>query len=644
MTDMKMVKRIKRNAAYFATLILLGTFITGCGRTDGISQTTGRTGNEVSGAGNGENAQDGGTDSKAADGGSVSEGGMASDDGGSVDSAMPAMSDMFTERDLSGDYDVDKCIKIHLEDGASTAQDSSVVIENNTVTICKEGVYLVDGSLSNGGLVVDADKTAKIQIVFAGVEISNDSFAPVYVKQADKVFLTLAEGAENRLANKGEFNKIDDNNVDSVIFSKEDLTLNGKGSLFISTEYGDGVVSKDDLVFTSGTYEIKASNHAISGKDSVRVAGGNFDLTAGKDGIHSENSDDDSLGFVYIENGEFNISAESDGIDAALNIDVVGGNVIITRCNEGMEGKVVNIWGGNIDITSSDDGLNATDGSGASQGGRGWMDKGGPWGDKDRNDNAASGGDDDIDGFSSATPPARPNESDGEIKGKGERPSMDGNRDFPGRKGETEGNDGMQDGMHGGMHGGMGKGGGMAFEEAQEGVEINIYGGEIRINAGGDGIDSNGDLNMSGGTVYVEGSENDGNGALDYSGTAKISGGTIVAVGMSGMAVNFGEDSEQGSMLVNFSANYNGGTISLKDKDKKELLTYTTEKRYNSVVISCPDIKQGESYTVSSAAGEKGSGESEVIEVKMDSLIYGGGQNGFFGGGRNKKSSEEGIL
>lgn len=206
---------------------------------------------------------------------------------------------------------------------------SGVSISGNIITITKEGTYVLSGALSEGQIVVDAD-SAKVQLVLDNADITCASSAAIYVKNADKAFITLAEGSENILMNKAEYEAIDDNNIDAVIFSKDDLTLNGKGTLTINSEYGHGIVSKDDLKLVGGTYNITAENHALSGKDSVRIADGTYNLTSGKDGIHSENADDDEKGFVYIASGDFTIESTGDGIDASYVVQIDDGAFDIT--------------------------------------------------------------------------------------------------------------------------------------------------------------------------------------------------------------------------------------------------------------------------------------------------------------------------
>lgn len=423
---------------------------------------------------------------------------------------------LFSKRDLSGAYDEDECSVITLRDGGSTTDGKGVEIDGDTVTIKEEGVYRIDGTLMNGMLIVDVDKKQKVQLVLNGVNIKSDTSAPIYVKQADKVFVTLADKAENMLANGGSFVAIDENHIDAVIFSKDDLTLNGTGSLTVLAPAGHGVVSKNDLVITGGNYEITAASHGLSGKDSVAVANGSFRVTAGKDAVHSVNDDDDAAGWVYIEDGTFFFDAQGDGIEALNEINIAGGTLTVAKSYEGLEARLINISGGTIDITASDDGINATD--------------------------------------------KRISAQEAEAENV---------QDFGGKKAPH--ND----------------------------ANIHISGGVVRIDAEGDGIDSNGHLMVSGGGTYVLGSSDTGDGALDYDLSATITGGIVVAAGQSNMAVNFGTHSSQGSILINsVSQQQAGSEVILLDADEKELLAHTIEKSFNSIVVSCPAIVDGGTYTL----------------------------------------------
>lgn len=456
-------------------------------------------------------------------------------------------SDMFSNRDKEIGYDESDCVEIILSETSATTTDDSVTIDGSIVKITKEGTYVISGTLTEGSIVIEATEQDKIQLVLNGVEIISSDYAAIYVKEADKVFVTLASGTENKLVSAGEFIQVDDNTVDGVIFSKADLTLNGEGSLLIETANGHGIVSKDDLVVTSGTYDIKASGHGLAGKDSVRIANGTFDIQVDEDAIHSSNSEDAEKGYVYIAGGTMKISAGDDAIHAETKLMIEDGDIDVISCYEGLEAVTIDMLGGMINLVASDDGLNAAGGNDQSGSESGW-------------------------GM-----------------------MMDTNAD----------------------------------------AYINIAGGSLHIDARGDGVDSNGNLFVSGGETYVVGPTNSGNGALDYAIDAQISGGVFIATGMSGMAMNFGKNSTQGSILYNTQTSQAAGTeIALADLEGNVLFSYAAEREFNSVVLSCSGITADATYTLT--VGEN----SETIE--MTEVIYGasngmGGAGGFgggFGGGR----------
>ena len=527
--------------------------------------------------------------------------------------------DMFTDRDKEVGYDEDTATAITLSDDASSCDSSSVTISNNTITITDEGTYLLTGSLSDGQVIVDADDK-KVQLVLDSVNINCDTSAALYVKAADKVFVTLASDSENSLSNTSDFVAIDDNNIDAVIFSKDDLTLNGSGTLTVTAKYGHGIVSKDDLVITSGTYQITAAKHALSGKDSVRIADGVLTLDAGTDGIHSENTDNDAKGFIYIANGDISITADSDGFDAEETLQVDGdnievaagddglhadgdliitdGTINVTKSYEGLEGMTVTVEDGDISVVSSDDGINAA-GDGTSEessqsgtppekpdGSDSTEDRPEPPSGFDKNDNSSANSNSDSN--SDSKPADLPDGNGGPGGGNGGPGGGDG------APGGGNGGPGGGNGAPGGGNGGPGGG----MEEATDYNLIQISGGKIYINANGDGIDSNGNLTVTGGEIYVDGPTSGGDGALDCSGTALISGGTVIAVGSSGMAENFDSSSAQGSMITTVSDSMITGDITLTDSEGNTIVSYSPSKEYSSVAISCADLKEGETYTL----------------------------------------------
>ena len=259
-------------------------------------------------------------------------------------------SDMFTDRDLAQVADTSSAQQLTVESGKD-------------ITISEEGVYVISGTAEDATIVVDADSSAKVQLVLNGVSITNSDAAAIFVVSADKVFVTTAAGSTNTLSTTGAFATVDDTSVDGVIYAKDDLVLNGEGTLVISSSE-NGIVGKDDVKITGGTYKITASNHGIKGKDSVRIADGTFEITAGKDAIHGENDDDPTLGYVYIADGNFTLNAESDGIESVAVVQIDGGTFDIDGA-EGIEGTYVQINGGTIDVQASDDGINATSKSSA---------------------------------------------------------------------------------------------------------------------------------------------------------------------------------------------------------------------------------------------------------------------------------------
>ena len=241
----------------------------------------------------------------------------AQDVGTAAAAYADAYADMFTDRDLEVGYDEQSAAHITLTGQTAESDSDAVTVDGGTVTIADEGTYILSGSLDDGMILIDAGDTDKIQLVLDGASVQSADCAALYVRQADKVFVTTAADTENTLANSEAFTQIDDNNIDGAIFSKCDLTLNGQGTLTISSPAGHGVVTKDDLAVTSGSYVVTAAGHGLSGKDSVRIAGGTFTLTTGKDGLQSDNPDDTEKGFVYLAGGDFTIDAQGDGYSAS---------------------------------------------------------------------------------------------------------------------------------------------------------------------------------------------------------------------------------------------------------------------------------------------------------------------------------------
>ena len=508
----------------------------------------------------------------------------------------------FTNRDKSSEYDESSAVKITLNGSSAVVSGSEVNISGSTVTITSAGTYIISGSLSDGQIVIAASDSDKVQLVLNNAEINCNTSAAVYVKSADKVFVTLPAGTTNSLGGGTEYVQTDDNTVDGVIFSKSDLTLNGTGTLKIDADYRHGIVTKDTLCITGGTYVIDAVKTCLAGKDGIKILDGSFTLTAGSKGLNSGNDDDAKAGSIYIAGGTFTIKSEDDsihadgsciiaggtytiaagddGIHANYDTIITDGSITITDSYEGIEGRRITVSGGTINLTASDDGINA-----------------------------ATGG--------SSDEQRMPGGQKGEFGGFGRQKGAD-----------VQSQDGQQS-----QEMQMSQDGQQPQEmqapasrsASDDDVYVKITGGTITVNAGGDGIDSNGNLYITGGTVYVAGPTSNGDGALDYEEEASITGGTLIAAGSSGMAQGMGSNSTQCSMLVNLSETIAAGSvISLKDSSGNVLISWTSPKQFSSVVISTAELAQGSTYALVT-------GDTQT-EVTLSSVATTSGSAGFGGG------------
>ncbi|MBE6631696.1 MAG: carbohydrate-binding domain-containing protein [Ruminococcaceae bacterium] len=543
--------------------------------------------------------------------------------------------DMFTERDKRITYDKSKSSCVYFKGTGIETDSDTVDISESTVTLKNTGTYILEGDLTNGSVIVDAAKTDKIQIVLNGVNICSDSSAAIYVKSGDKVFITLAEGSNNTLSNGGSFISDSENNIDAVIFSKEDITFNGNGSLTINSPAGHGIVSKDDTVFTGGVYTINSASHGINTNDSIRICDATLKINSGKDGIHSENAEDASLGYVYISSGNINIESEGDGISAGAYIRIVNVKVNIVSGGGSENGtkESSDFWGGFMGGRpgQSPDHFTSTDNSDSSTSIKGIKATGavhisGGSFDIDSADDAIhsnlsitvidgsfniatgddafhadetleiSGGMINITESYEGLEALNISVSGGNIKliarddGINAAGGTDQSGFGGGRGGDTFG--------HGGGRGPGGNGGMGGMNGGSSNGSINIYGGKLYIESSGDGIDANGTLEISGGYTVVCGPTTGDTATLDYDRSATISGGTFIGTGASGMAQTF-SDAKQGLISLNVGSRNAGTEIKLYDSEGKLLASQTPELPFAVVIISTPELKSGETYRIS---------------------------------------------
>lgn len=530
---------------------------------------------------------------------------------GTVDSAAQgAETEWFSNRDLKSDYDVESCVKVALERDMAECDEQTVEIFGGTVTITREGSYLLSGILEKGMVVVDTDDESKVQLILDGAEITNEDGAAIYVKSADKVFLTLAAGSVNVLANGGSYAAHDEEKVDGAVYAECNLTVNGTGRLEVMAAEGHGMVSRDDLRITEAALRVTSARHGLSGKDSVRMAGGSLEVVSGQDGIHSEHKDSQK-GFVYIADGIVDVESGGDGISASGFIQIDNGSFTIRA------------GGGSSDAECS------REAEASREAGEDGKEPGSTKGIKASRMLLVNEGTFDID----AREDALHSDEDVTLRGGTYRISTnkvgvhgDGTVAIEGGSLEVsashEGVEGHNVEISGGTLSLCATDDGInamgSLEESESGGEepsILISGGEIHIDAYGDGIDSNGSLTVTGGRVFVSGPVDNLNGALDYDGTARITGGILVAAGSSGMAMNFGEASTQGTILVHLSHQEAGTEIVLRDSKGGELVAYAPPKGFSSVVVSCPELVKEGVYTISA-------GDSHT-EVALKELRYG---------------------
>ena len=269
--------------------------------------------------------------------------------------------DYFSNRDLDPSYDESEAVNIKLNDTTATADGSGVTVNGSVITVTAEGIYVISGKLSDGQIIVNAGDEDKVQLVLDGVDITNDDSACILVKNADKTFITLAEGSTNTLADTGSeyVQQSDyDKTVDGVIFSSNDLVFNGSGSLTIKAGYKHAVVSKDDLKVTGGTYNITATGKGFTANDSIRISDGTFTVNSTDDAFHVSSAETADVGYMYVAGGKFTVKTDDDGLHCTSQMIIDGGTFDITA-SEGIEGTSVTINDGDITISASDDGINA---------------------------------------------------------------------------------------------------------------------------------------------------------------------------------------------------------------------------------------------------------------------------------------------
>jgi hypothetical protein len=564
----------------------------------------------------------------------------------------------YDHEDLDSSVSSSDMSYITLEGDSIIFEGMGATVNGTIITITSAGMYSISGTLDDGQIIVDTQDSEAVRLVLNGVDITCSTSAPIFVRNAEKTVITLADGSENDVTD-GTSYLFDDAGADepnAAVFSKDDLTINGNGSLTVNANYNNGIASKDDLLITGGTITVKAVNDGLKGRDSIAVKDGITSIDAGGDGMQSNNDEDPEKGYIYIEGGTFNITAGADGIQAETNLMITGGSITIgsgggsiNSSNRGNEwgdrglqtnintsdstistkgikaGVDLTITGGTFDIDSSDDSLHSNDSLTISAG----------------NFTLASG-DDGIHSDSSLEI------NDGEISitkcYEGLESAVitinDGNIHI------VASDDGINVVSESGgdfMGGRPGQG---EFSFSGDNY-LYVNGGYIVSDAGGDGLDINGSIQMAGGVVIIHGPISNNNGALDYLGAFDITGGFLVAVGSAGMAQAPSVSSTQYAVIVNFQSMLSAGTIvHIETEDGEEVLTFVPTKQYQSIVLCSPQLENGSTYLVYTGGSSTGtiadglySGGtytpgSQITSFAISSMVTGAGafSGGFFGG------------
>ncbi|NRA55914.1 MAG: carbohydrate-binding domain-containing protein [Gammaproteobacteria bacterium] len=506
-------------------------------------------------------------------------------------------------------WDSNNEVLIEFAGDSITIDGTGATANGSILEITSAGTYRLTGSLYNGQVIVDTDDEDVVRLILDNADITNESNAPIYVKSAEKAIIILSAGTYNTLTDASDYLfEGDDDEPNAALFSKDDLTITGTGSLTVNANFNDGITSKDGLIINNGNITVVAQDDAIRGKDYLIINDGNITVDAQGDGFKSDNENADK-GYISISAGTFEITSAANAIQAKSNIQISNGSFTLTSGSGNNESlasdasakglkATVNIFidDGSFTIDSADDAIHSNNGitiNGASF--------------------AIAAGDDAIHAD------AKIIINDGDINISKSYEGIESGVVIinGGQIRLIASDDGIN--IAGGTDASGFTPGGQSSGNSDYYLQIND--GYTVVNASGDGLDSNGNIEMTGGTVIVNGPTENMNGPLDYDGTFDISGGLLVAVGSSGMVQAPSSDSSQRWLGVTFGTQSAGQLVSIIDNDGAELLTFAPEKNYQSLVFSSPQLTNEESYDLYFGGSSTGSQEDGLYQ----SGTYSGG-------------------
>jgi len=475
-------------------------------------------------------------------------------------------------------------ITITLKSTYIECSSSVVTIDGTVATITAGGNYRITGSLSNGQIIVESTDDEIVRLILDGVNVNCNYNAPLDIESSDKTIIILTNGTQNYFSDTENyvFASAEEDEPNATIFSKDDLSIYGTGTLTVSSNYNDGITSKDGLVINSGTISVTSVDDGIRGKDYLVVKNGTITVNSEGDGIKSDNDEDTTKGYILVENGTLNITSENDGIQAETDALVKAGTLTIKTgggysayIGSDISAKAIKsgsfsvIDGGTFDLNTADDAIHS---------------------DKcvviNNGNYTISTGDDGAHADSILTI------NNGTININSSYEGLescilvinDGSIDI------TSSDDGINVASGNDGSGVQPPHPGDDFSSSGDNY-LYLNGGYISVNANGDGLDANGSIVMTGGTVLVHGPTGNDNGALDYDSGFKITGGILVAVGSAGMAQAPSSSSTQYCVSVRLSSTQQAGSLfNIQSTDGDNIVTFKSAKSYQAIVVSSPDF------------------------------------------------------
>ncbi|OFS28616.1 carbohydrate-binding domain-containing protein [Abiotrophia sp. HMSC24B09] len=515
----------------------------------------------------------------------------------SMSLAYPALAQSGTQESQSvtsfqaqTSYDESQATQVTLADQTATVTGQGASFSDQTLTITQAGTYVLTGSGKNIKLVVEAADADQVHLVFQKLTIEGEG-SLLQINKAQEVVISLAEGSQNALT---ESQASDDEKVKATIHSQVPLTLNGTGSLTLTALTKNALEVEDDLKVLGGTYTVKAANHGFKAEGALDIEAATLTIEAGKDGLHAEHDETTERANISLNPTQLSIAATEDGVDAGNELTIKGGTITVSQSEEGLEARVIRQLGGDVTIKSSDDGVNASAGSSSKTSDTSATSKTTEASATSNSADTSSSASQATSDSATASAPDSQAAADPAATSQPDQASEDKNQTPPAPPAGQAPPQGGQPPQDGQGPGGMPPGG---QEESDPSLQIILEGGTLTVDAEGDGIDSNGTVTISGGSLVVNGSVHDGNGPLDASGDITITGGTVWALGTSDMLQGFAQESTQASITANIAGTA-GQTLIILDANGKEVAHQTASKDFQAVIMSSADLVDGQTYTI----------------------------------------------